>query len=56
MSGKGLIRFDCSVCEYYKTCPECINFYDDSECSLKAEQQKIKQEVEQDDCDTQTNH
>lgn len=53
MSKKGLIRFDCSVCEHYKICPECINFDDDSECSFKAEQQEIKKEVEQDDCNTQ---
>lgn len=35
MSGKGLIRFECSVCEYYKTCPDCINFYDDSNVPRK---------------------
>lgn len=46
MSGKGLIRFDCSVCEYYKICPECIKFDDDSECPSEEELRKIKQEVE----------
>ena len=52
MSKKSLIRFDCSVCEYYKICPECINFDDDSECSFKAEQRKIKEEVKKDDYNT----
>lgn len=56
MSKKGLIRSDCSVCEYYKICPECINFDDDSKCSFKAEQQKIKQEVKQDDYNTSTDY
>ena len=56
MSKKGLIRSDCSVCEYYKICPECINFNDDSECSFKAEQREIKQEVGQNDRDPQTDY
>lgn len=56
MSSKGLIRPECSVCERYKTCLDCINFYDDSECSLKAEQRKIKQEVKKNDCDTQSDY
>lgn len=56
MSEKGLIRSDCSVCEYYKICPECINFDDDSKCSFKTEQRKIKQEVKQNDRDPQTDY
>lgn len=49
-------RFFRSVCVYYKTLSNWIDFDDDSECSPKEEQQEIKQEVKQDDCDTQSNH
>lgn len=45
-----------SMCRYYKTLSNRIDFDDDSECSSEVEQQKIKQEVEQDDGDTQTNY
>ena len=56
MSGKGLIRFECSVCEYYKICPDCINFYNDSKCPSEEELRKIKQEVEQNDRNTSTDY
>ena len=49
MSGEGKNRFFRSVCMYYKTLSNRIDFDDDSECSSEAEKQKIKQEVEQDD-------
>lgn len=52
MSGEGENRFFRSVRMYYKTLSNRIDFDDDSECSSEAEQRKIKQEVEQDDCDT----
>lgn len=52
MSGQGIIRFECSVCEHYKTCLKDINYDEASKCSSKAEQRKIKQEVEQDDRNT----
>lgn len=45
-----------SVCRYYKTCSNRIDFDDDSECSSKEEQRKIKQEVGQDDCNTQSDY
>lgn len=45
-----------SVCRYYKTLSNRIDFDEDSECSSKEVQQEIKQEVEQDDCDTQTDY
>lgn len=49
MSGEGENRFFRSVCMYYKTLSNRIDFDDDSECSSEVEQRKIKQEVEQDD-------
>ena len=49
-------RFFHSVCRYYKTLSNRIDFDDDSECSSEEEQRKIKQEVEQDDCNTQTDY
>lgn len=49
-------KFVCSVCRFYKTYPNRTDFDDDSECSSEAEQRKIKQEVKQDDCDTQTDY
>ena len=45
-----------SVCRYYKTLSNRTDFDDDSECSSEEEQRKIKQEVEQDDCNTSTDH
>lgn len=57
MSGKKKMnRFLCSACRYYKTCPNRTDFDDDSKCSSEEEQQKIKQEVEQNDCDTQSDY
>ena len=49
MSNEGVNRFFYSVSRYYKTLSNRIDFDEDSECSLEEEQQKIKQEVEQDD-------
>lgn len=49
-------RFFRSVCIYYKTLSNRIDFDDDSECSSEEEQQEIKKEVKQDDCDSQANH
>lgn len=49
MSDIYVSRFFRSVCRYYKTLSNRIDFDDDSECSVEEEQQKIKQEVEQDD-------
>ena len=49
-------RFFRSVCMYYKTLSNRIDFDDDSECSSEAEQQEIKQEVEQNDCDSQSDY
>lgn len=45
-----------SVCRYYKTLSNRIDFDEDSECSSKVEQREIKQEVNKDDCDTQTDY
>lgn len=45
-----------SVCRYYKTLSNRIDFDNDSECSSEEEQRKIKQEVEQNDCNTSTNY
>lgn len=45
-----------SVCRYYKTLSNRTDFDDDSECSLEEERRKIKQEVKQNDCDTESNH
>lgn len=57
MSNDGNVkRFFRSVCMYYKTLSNRIDFDEDSECSIEEEQRKIKQEVEQDDGDTQTDH
>lgn len=53
---EGVRRFFRSICIYYKTLSNRIDFDDDSECSSEEEQREIKQEVEQDDCDTQSNH
>ena len=56
MSGEGENRFFRSVCMFYKTLSNRIDFDEDCECSLKKEQWKTKQEVEQNDCNTQTNY
>lgn len=45
-------KFFRSICIYYKTLSNRIDFDDDSECSSEKEQQEIKQEVKQDDCYT----
>lgn len=45
-----------SVCIYYKTLSNRIDFDEDSECSSEEEQRKIKQEVKQDDCNTQSDY
>ena len=37
MSGEGVNRFFCSICIYYKTLSNRIDFDDDSECSAKKE-------------------
>lgn len=42
-------KFFRSVCMYYKTLSNRIDFDDDSECSSEVEQRKIKKEVGQDD-------
>ena len=39
----------CSMCRYYKTLSNRIDFDDDSECSSQEEQREIKQEVKQSD-------
>lgn len=51
-----LNRFICSACRSYKTCSNRTDFDYDSERSTEEEQQKIKQEVKRNDCDTQTNY
>lgn len=56
MSDIYVSRYFRSVCRYYKTLSNRIDFDDDSECSSEAEQRKIKQEVKQDDGDTQTDY
>ena len=56
MIDEGVNRFFRSVCMYYKTCSNRIDFDDDSECSTEEEQREIKQEVERGDCDTQTDY
>lgn len=49
-------RFFRSVCVYYKTFSNRTDFDDDSECSSEVEQRKIKQEVEQNDHNTQSDY
>lgn len=49
-------RLLCCVCRFYTTYPNRIDIDEDSECSPQEEQQKIKQEVEQDDCDISPNY
>lgn len=49
-------RFFRSVCVYYKTLSNRIDFDDDSECSSEEERQEIKQEVKKDDCNTSTDY
>ena len=56
MSDPYVSRFFRSVCRYYKTYSNRIDFNDDSECSSEEEQRKIKQEVKQDDCNTQADY
>lgn len=51
---KNVKRFFNSVSMYYKTFSNRTDFDNDSECSPQEEQQKIKQEVERDAYDTQT--
>lgn len=45
-----------SMCIYYKTLSNRIDFDDDSECSLEEEQREMKQEVERNDCNTSPNY
>ena len=54
MSGEGKNRFFRSVCMYYKTLSNRIDFDEDPERSLKKGTMETKQEVEQDDCNTQS--
>lgn len=49
-------RFFRSICIYYKTLSNRIDFDDDSECSPKEERQEIKQEVLKDDCNTESDY
>ena len=57
MSNDGNVnRIFRSVCMYYKTLSNRTDFDDDSECSSEVEQRKIKQEVEQNDHNTQPDH
>lgn len=56
MSDIYVSRFFHSVCRYYKTLSNRIDFDDDSEYSSEEEQQKIKQEVKQNDRDTKTDY
>lgn len=49
-------KFFRSVCMYYKTLSNRIDFDDDSECSSEEERREIKQEVKQDDCNTSTDY
>lgn len=56
MSDLNVKRFFRSVSMYYKTYKNRIDFDEDSERSSEKEQRKIKQEVEQDDCNTQTDY
>lgn len=45
-----------SVCRYYKTLSNRIDFDEDSKCSSEEEQRKIKQEVSENDYDTQSDY
>lgn len=55
MSNDGNInRFFRSVCMYYKTLSNRIDFDDDPECSSQEEQREKKQEVEQGDRNIKT--
>lgn len=57
MSDEYVNRFFRSICIYYKTLSNRIDFDDDSECSTEENQlKKIKQEVKRNDCDTQSNY
>lgn len=57
MSDIYVSRFLRSIYMYDKTLSNRIDFNEDSECSpLEEEQRKIKQEVQQDDCNTQTDY
>lgn len=56
MSDIYVSRFLCSLYMYGKTLSNRIDFNEDSECSSEEEQRKIKQEVEQNDRDPQTDY
>lgn len=56
MSDIYVSRFLRSIYMYDRTLSNRIDFNNDSECSSKEEQQEIKQEVKQDDGDTQTDY
>ena len=56
MSDIYVSRFFRSVCRYYKTLSNRIDFDDASERSTEEERQEIKQEVKKNDCDTQSDY
>lgn len=56
MSDIYVSRFLRSVYMYDRTLSNRIDFNGDSECSSEVEQRKIKQEVEQNDCNTSTDY
>lgn len=56
MSDIYVSRFFRSVCRYYKTLSNRIDFDEDSECSLKEKQREIKQEIEENDCNISPNY
>lgn len=49
-------KFFRSICVFFKACQEYAEDNSASECSSKEERQEIKKEVEQDDCNTQTDY
>ena len=56
MSDIYVSRFFRSVCRYYKTLSNRIDFDEDSERSTEEERQEIKQEVKKDDCNTESDY
>ena len=56
MSDIYVSRFLRSLYTYDRTFSNRIDFDDDSECSSEEERRKIKQEVEQNDCNTSTDY
>lgn len=49
-------KFFRGVCVFFEACREYAENNSASECSSKEKQQEIKKEVEQDDCNTQTDY